>query len=79
MAGRVAETGDRAILGTRKGFERHTMTAPLSCCAVMAFNGDASVRDDIARVLRHYDYSTLNISEFFIALVAWYALPDCSP
>lgn len=74
-AGRVAATGDRAILGTRKGFERHTMTTPLSCCAVMAFDGDASARNAIAQVLRHYDYSTLNISEFFIALVAWYALP----
>ena len=72
----VAGTGDRKILGPRKWFERSHMTPPLSACAIVAFAGEARNRAAIAEVLRHYDYSTLNISEFFLAELAWYALPD---
>ena len=75
IAEKVANTGDRTILGTRKGFERRWMTSPLACCAVAAFDRDESRREAISSVIRHYDYSTLNVSEFFFAEVAWYALP----
>ena len=71
----VAGTGDRKILGSRKWFERSHMTTPLSACAIVAFAGEARDRAAIEEVLRHYDYSTLNISEFFLAELAWYALP----
>ena len=51
------------------------MTAPLASCAVAAFSGDASLRPALADVIRRYDYSTICLSEFFLAEVAWYALP----
>ena len=65
-------TGDRAILGTRKHYERETMTTPLSAAAVCAFAGEAG--EDIDRTLRTYDYSQINICEFFLAEVAAYAI-----
>lgn len=74
-ADRVANTGIREILGTRKSFERKWMTTPLSACAVMAFSEAEGVRAQVERVIRHFDYATLNICEFFLAEVAWYALP----
>jgi len=76
IAGRVAGSGDRKILGYRKDFERRGMTAPLSACAIAAYSGDTRLRADIAEVLRHYDYATLNVCEFFLAECAWYALPE---
>ena len=76
IAGRVAGSGDPKILGHRKGFERAGMTAPLSACAIAAYSGDTRLRAEVAEVLRHYDYATLNICEFFLAECAWYALPE---
>jgi len=76
LAEKVASSGDRVVLGGRKDFERHKMSVPLACCAVAAFAGCEDDREAIARVIRHFDYSTLNISEFFLAEVAWYALPQ---
>lgn len=67
----VASTGDRAILGTRKSFERAYMTAPLSAAAICALAGESS--REMAATLAHYDYSTLNLSEFFLAELAWFA------
>lgn len=72
---KVAATGKKEVLGTRKEFERLWVTAPLASCAVAAFSGDASLRPALAEVIRRYDYSTICLSEFFLAEVAWYALP----
>ena len=67
---RVASTGDEAILGTRKKFERAYMTAPLSAAAICALAGESP--QEVAKTLAHYDYATLNLSEFFLAEVAWF-------
>ena len=64
----VQRTGDPAILGHRKNYERKTMTLPLSAAAVCAFAGAA--RADVDRTLRSYDYSQINLCEFFLAEVA---------
>ena len=64
-------TGKKEILGTRKNVERDYMTAPLSAAAICAFAG--TERAAFEKLLRHYDWSTFNISEFFLAEVAWYA------
>jgi len=64
----VQKTGDPAILGHRKQYERKTMTLPLSAAAVCAFAGAA--REDVDRTLRSYDYSQINLCEFFLAEVA---------
>ena len=68
---RVSRTGDKAILGTRKNFERAYMTAPLSAAAICALAGESP--REVARTLAHYDYATLNLSEFFLAELAWFA------
>ena len=68
---RVASTGDKAILGTRKKFERAFMTAPLSAAAICALAGESP--HEVAKTLAHYDYATLNLSEFFLAEVAWFS------
>ena len=70
----VAASGKKEILGTRKGYERDYMANPLAAAAVCALQGDAKFRDEILATLRHYDYSTPNISEFFHAAVAAAAL-----
>ena len=44
------------------------MTLPLSAAAVCAFAGAA--RADVDRTLRSYDYSQINLCEFFLAEVA---------
>ena len=71
-ADEVQRTGDPSILGTRKQYERRTMTLPLSAAAVCAFAGVA--RDEVERTLRSYDYSQIDLCEFFLAEVAAYAL-----
>ena len=72
----VAYSGNHAILGNRKDYERHGMANPLTAAAVCAMQGDESFRDEIVATLLHYDYSTPNISEFFHAAVAAAALLD---
>ncbi|MGN0844928.1 MAG: hypothetical protein ACI4QT_06875 [Kiritimatiellia bacterium] len=67
----VSMTGKKEILGTRKNIERDYMTAPLSAAAICAFAG--TERAAFEKLLCHYDWSTFNISEFFLAEVAWYA------
>lgn len=70
-ADEVQRTGDPKILGTRKRYERQTMTLPLAAAAVCAFAGTA--REEIGRTIRRYDYSQINLCEFFLAEVAAYA------
>ena len=66
----VAGSGNREILGERKDYERNGMSNPLCAAAVCALSGEAKYRDEILATLRHYDYSTPNISEFFHAAIA---------
>jgi hypothetical protein len=75
IAERVASSGDPNILGFRKGYERSQMTKPLSHAMILGLSGDEKYREIVSRVIRHYDYRTLNISEFFMAECAWYGLP----
>lgn len=70
---KVSWSGKKEVLGTRKNFERDFMTAPLSAAAICAFAGTA--RAELEKMLGHFDWTTLNISEFFFAEVAWFALP----
>jgi len=75
-AERVASSGKREILGDRKSYERRTMTAPLSAAAIAALGGSGTIgRDAIERAITHYDYTTINLCEFFFAECAYYALP----
>ncbi len=69
----VAGTGDPAVLGNRKKYERKTVTRPLSAAAVCAFAHAA--RDEVERTICHYDYSQIDLCEFFLAEVAAAHLP----
>ena len=75
VAERVASSGDVNVLGSRKPYERSQMTKPLSFAMVMGLSGEERYREAISRVICHFDYRTLNISEFFMSECAWYGLP----
>ena len=57
------------ILGGRKKLERKTVTAPLSAAAICAYAG--KYRDEVMSTLDHYDYSTIALSEFYPATLAY--------
>ncbi len=66
----VAYSPKREVLGNRKGHERNFMSVPLAAAAVCALADRDRYRDAILATLRHYDYATPNISEFFHAAIA---------
>ena len=68
----VAGSGIAEILGTRKDFERCHVSCPLAAAAICAYAG--KFRPDVEKTLCRYDYSTVNISEFFTAEIAWWGL-----
>lgn len=68
----VAGSGKREILGTRKELERRLVSCPLAAAAICTYAGRH--RAEVERVLCRYDYSTINISEFFTAEIAWWGL-----
>ena len=70
-----SETGDRVLRGERKNYEATLMRNPLAGAAIVALSGDGPGREVIERAIRHYDYSKLNMAEFFFAECAFYALP----
>lgn len=74
-AGRVSSSGKKEILGDRKNFERSSVTTPLSAAAIVALAGEGFGRQTIEDAISHYDYSKINLCEFFLAEVAYYALP----
>ena len=78
-AEKVAWSGKREILGDRKDYERNGMANPLAAAAICALEGDGRYHAEILATIRHYDYSTPNISEFFHAAIAAAALPDARP
>jgi hypothetical protein len=74
-AERLAQTGDRAKAGERKHYEARHMRNPLAAAAIVARAGNRADREAVERVLCHYDYARLSMSEFFLAECAYYALP----
>jgi hypothetical protein len=74
-ATKLSETGDKKKLGGRKHYEAKLMRNPLAAAAIIALGGDGTGRDAVERTIRHYDYSKLNMSEFFFSECAYYSLP----
>lgn len=62
--------GNRKILGARKGYERRYMTNPLACAAIVALAERPQDRVEILKALGHYDFSKMNLSEFFYGVIA---------
>jgi len=69
----VSQLSVREVLGNRKNYERRYVTTPLAAAVISALGG-ADYRETVERVLCHYDYTTPNISEFFLAAVAYEAM-----
>ncbi|MEI7731069.1 MAG: hypothetical protein WCO56_15945 [Verrucomicrobiota bacterium] len=75
-AKRLSDTGDKAKKGERKEYESRYMRNPLAAAAIIALAGDGTGREAVERAICHYDYSKLNMSIFFFAECAYYALPN---
>lgn len=75
-AEKLSGMGDQDKLGQRKSYEKRYMTNPLAAASIIAMEGDPKNNELIKKVISHYDYSKLNLSEFFFAEVAYYALSD---
>lgn len=73
---RVSSNGDKTKIGQRKSYESLFMRNPLAGATIVALAADSANRASIEAVIRHYDYSKLNMSEFFFAECAYYALPE---
>jgi hypothetical protein len=71
-AQRLSVTGDRAKLGERKAYEARYMRNPLAAAAIAALGGAA--REAVEPAIRHYDYATLHMAEFFLAECAYYGV-----
>ncbi len=71
---KLASTGDREILGNRKGYEAGLMRNPLAAAALIAFAEYEDGLDSVRAAIAHYDYTKLNMAEFFFAECAYYAL-----
>lgn len=70
------EAEDKSKAGRRKDYEAKFMRNPLAAAAILALSGNPTHRPEIERAIAHYDYSTLNMSEFFFAECAYYSLPS---
>jgi hypothetical protein len=75
-AEKLSGMGDQDKLGQRKSYEKRYMTNPLAAASIIAMAGDPQNNELIKKVISHYDYSKLNLSEFFFAEVAYYALSE---
>jgi hypothetical protein len=73
-AAKLSTTADKTKRGERKHYEARYMRNPLAAAAIVALAGDDTGRDAVERAIRHYDYSKLNMAEFFFAECAYYAL-----
>ena len=71
-AEKLVENGDKVKLGQRKFYESKLMRNPLAAAAIVALGGGAAERAVVEDALCHYDYSKLNMSEFFFAECAYY-------
>ncbi len=74
-AAKLSQIADNTKRGQRKDYESRYMKNPLAAAAIIALLGDGTERALIEHTLRHYDYSKLNMAEFFFAECAYYALP----
>jgi len=74
-AEKMASMGDRNILGERKWYEASRMRNPLAAAALIALAGCREGFEPVRQAICHYDYTRLNMAEFFFAECAYYALP----
>jgi hypothetical protein len=73
-AQRLSSLGNKEKMGERKGYEARWMRNPLAGAAIAALSQDPSHLDIVKQAIAHYDYSKINMAEFFFAECAYYAL-----
>jgi hypothetical protein len=73
-AQRLSSLGNKEKMGERKGYEARWMRNPLAGAAIAALSQDPSCQEIVKRAIAHYDYSKINMAEFFFAECAYYAL-----
>ena len=74
-AKKLSEIADNTKRGESKHYESRFMKNPLAGAAIVALLGDGTEREAIDQAIRQYDYSKLNMAEFFFAECAFYAQP----
>ena len=74
-AAKLSKIADNSKRGERKDYESRYMKNPLAGATIVALLGDGTERDAIEQAIRHFDYSKLNMAEFFFAECGYYALP----
>jgi hypothetical protein len=67
---------DAAKKGERKNYEITYMRHPLAAAAIAAHAVNGAGQDEVEKAICHYDYSKLNMAEFFFAECAYYFLPE---
>ncbi len=73
----ISKIRNEDIIGERKAYERTFATTPLAAAAIIALVGNPKDCTLLDQVLSHYDYSKLNLGEFFFAEFAYY-LRQCN-
>ena len=73
-ARKLSEKVDAKKRGDRKHYEAQYMKNPLAAATMLALANQG--REAIEHAICHYDYSKLNMAEFFMAETAFYALPQ---
>lgn len=72
-AEQLASKANQAKRGERKAYEARLMRNPLAAASIVALANEAKDRPVIEAAIGHYDYSRLNMAEFFFAELAYYA------
>jgi hypothetical protein len=72
----VSKLRNAEMAGERKEYERRFMTTPLAAASVIALAGKKEDCNLIDKIVTHYDYTKLNLSEFFYAEFAHYMKVD---
>ncbi len=71
----LARVFDATKRGERKPYESRYVRNPRAAAAIVAMARRADDTAAIEKAIAHYDYSRLNMAEFFFAEVAYYAMP----
>lgn len=70
----ISRIKNDSIIGQRKSYERELMTTPLAAASIIALASNISDSILLDKIISHYDYSKLFLSEFLYAEFAYYKI-----
>ena len=73
-AQRLSSLGNKEKMDERKNYETRWMRNPMAGATIAALSQDPSHQKIVKQAITHYDYSKINIAEFFFAECAYCAL-----